>query len=262
MKTTMKRAITAFTLIELLVVIAIIAILAAILFPVFGKAREKARQTSCLSNMRQLSLAVTQYSQDHDEKFPPSTNYQVAANNDARTWMPIVQPYMKNWQTFVCPSAPNPISQQNPPFDWNNRGEISIGYNSRTGIDLTNTPAEAPNTVASLTAVDEPGRTVFFSDTPSGSTGAKYRGYVFDPTNGKQNAADPRLSTPLVADVDIVAISPLSPAQLKPIYCRHLSNGSGAGQATLLFADGHVKPYSANSILGQNNGANLIWNFR
>ena len=68
----MKRG---FTLIELLVVIAIIAILAAILFPVFAKAREKARQTSCLNNQRQICLAATMYCQDHDEMFPTADNF-------------------------------------------------------------------------------------------------------------------------------------------------------------------------------------------
>src|ERR1700738_147445 len=62
---------TGFTLIELLVVIAIIAILAAILFPVFAQARERARMTSCLSNMRQMGLALDMYAQSYDEMMPP-----------------------------------------------------------------------------------------------------------------------------------------------------------------------------------------------
>ena len=72
----MKRS--GFTLIELLVVIAIIAILAAILFPVFAKAREKARQSSCLSNVKQIMLGVLQYCQDYDENLPIGTSYWYA----------------------------------------------------------------------------------------------------------------------------------------------------------------------------------------
>jgi len=80
----------AFTLIELLVVIAIIAILAAILFPVFAQAREKARQSACLSNLKQLSLGIVQYSQDYDESFPYSED------GLTRAWYDIVQPYIKS----------------------------------------------------------------------------------------------------------------------------------------------------------------------
>ena len=87
-----------FTLIELLVVIAIIAILAAILFPVFAKAREKARQSACSSNLKQIMLGVTQYAQDYDE--------HLLANPDAVGSGPValLQPYVKSEAIFVCPS--------------------------------------------------------------------------------------------------------------------------------------------------------------
>ena len=88
-----------FTLIELLVVIAIIAILAAILFPVFAKAREKARQTSCLNNIKQLSLGMLQYVQDYDEMFPTSGRWGVDP-----IWPHQIQPYVRNWQVYKCPS--------------------------------------------------------------------------------------------------------------------------------------------------------------
>jgi len=92
-----------FTLIELLVVIAIIAILAAILFPVFAKAREKARQASCLSNLKQLSLATLQYIQDYDEMTP-----QHRCGDSGHAYLvctfEAIAPYCKNMQIFMCPS--------------------------------------------------------------------------------------------------------------------------------------------------------------
>jgi prepilin-type N-terminal cleavage/methylation domain-containing protein/prepilin-type processing-associated H-X9-DG protein len=95
-----------FTLIELLVVIAIIAILAAILFPVFARAREKARQASCLSNLKQMALASLMYNSDYDQKFMP-----LCYNNPNICWSDItlynkglIYPYLKNDQILYCPS--------------------------------------------------------------------------------------------------------------------------------------------------------------
>jgi prepilin-type N-terminal cleavage/methylation domain-containing protein/prepilin-type processing-associated H-X9-DG protein len=88
-----------FTLIELLVVIAIIAILAAILFPVFAKAREKARQITCASNMKQFGLAFMQYSQDNDEYFPKSNT----GGSPELGWAYAVYPYTKSPTMYACP---------------------------------------------------------------------------------------------------------------------------------------------------------------
>src|SRR5687767_13812947 len=129
---------TAFTLIELLVVIAIIAILAAILFPVFAQAREKARQTSCLSNCKQIGTATMMYVQDYDENYPHH-NWQATGNPpggprdfpmpDGRTyrghvgWSLQLYPYIKNQQVYTCPSDSNPKQ----------------GWNSTTADPVVNT---------------------------------------------------------------------------------------------------------------------------
>jgi prepilin-type N-terminal cleavage/methylation domain-containing protein/prepilin-type processing-associated H-X9-DG protein len=119
-----RKTTSGFTLIELLVVIAIIAILAAILFPVFAQAREKARQTACLSNFKQIGNALMMYTQDYDETMPfqdvGSGGYIIAFYNEPRTyaavttsgatkniisWMWAIQSYLKNTQVYQCPNA-------------------------------------------------------------------------------------------------------------------------------------------------------------
>src|SRR5205823_13181222 len=106
MPNTRKRA---FTLIELLVVIAIIAILAAILFPVFAQARDRARMSACLSNMRQLGTSLMMYAQDYDETLPYIRFHGVGAcpkGAGCYVWKNAVQPYLKSLDVLACPSNP------------------------------------------------------------------------------------------------------------------------------------------------------------
>jgi len=107
----MRRASPGFTLIELLVVIAIIAILAAILFPVFARAREKARQASCQSNLKQIGLGCQMYAQDYDEMLPinciaigPHADDFHGAGGLREWWYEAIHPYIKNTQIWSCPS--------------------------------------------------------------------------------------------------------------------------------------------------------------
>ena len=120
----------AFTLIELLVVVAIIAILAAILFPVFAKAREKARMSSCQSNLKQIGLAVAQYLSDYDHKYPwcdDPNNASNAYETHYSGWISNgLQPYIRNFQIFICPSRNKgwflqPQTGQYVSYCWNYR---------------------------------------------------------------------------------------------------------------------------------------------
>ena len=115
-----KRRANAFTLIELLVVIAIIAILAAILFPVFGRARENARRSSCQSNLKQIALGLQQYTQDYDEKFL----IQSITSTTGQNIVSQLQPYTKSTQIFICPSATGALT------------DVSAATPPNTGVDL------------------------------------------------------------------------------------------------------------------------------
>jgi prepilin-type N-terminal cleavage/methylation domain-containing protein/prepilin-type processing-associated H-X9-DG protein len=139
-----------FTLIELLVVIAIIAILAAILFPVFPRAREKARQASCQSNLKQLALGMRMYVDDHDEWFP--FRYGFVGNNyhGGNLWPVMIYPYVKNVQIYHCPTSVRDVDSRflditqygtyHSNYGWNYE---SLANESRCGYKLPNVPLPA-----------------------------------------------------------------------------------------------------------------------
>ncbi len=165
-----NRKFKGFTLIELLVVIAIIAILAAILFPVFARARENARRTSCLSNLKQMGLGVMMYVQDYDEKYPLaySSNganqpdgYQWSGTADLWFWQQIIYPYTKNGQVYLCPSAtvqPTRVVagvERSAPVNYNYGANMMI---MRDGATVATRP------VVALSAVNSASETYLLAD--------------------------------------------------------------------------------------------------
>ena len=104
----MKRI--GFTLIELLVVIAIIAIIASILFPVFQKVRENARNASCQSNLQQIGLAIMEYTQDSDETLP-TRRLAITDSTEYESWRAMISPFVKSIGVFQCPSNPKNYAQ-------------------------------------------------------------------------------------------------------------------------------------------------------
>lgn len=158
---------SAFTLIELLVVIAIIAILAAILFPVFAQAREKARQTACLSNTKQMALAVIQYTSDYDELLPVIGN-----NAQCRgRWQWQLYPYVKNPDVFTCPNiSGNKWTPPTATVMCNNTnlllGQADIsgyGWSGALAFDNRNSP-DNPAPGYSIAEVKKPAETILVGD--------------------------------------------------------------------------------------------------
>lgn len=236
----------AFTLIELLVVIAIIAILAAILFPVFARARENARRSSCMSNLKQIGLGVMQYTQDYDEKYPynwgdgTSTTPTVYVNDSSSpgyslktkpqaggaaqryfTWMDFIYPYVKSTQVFVCPSATSDATA--PSYGYSG----AIGGFMRYKYDGSTVPgATTPRTAAALSAVQRPSEVYMIMDYNSAY------GYIA--------GAD-----------DVPAFARSTVKSTNQLVAPHLDGGNFA------YADGHVKWQSRSTIAAVVNNTTV-----
>ncbi|RYZ85732.1 MAG: DUF1559 domain-containing protein, partial [Proteobacteria bacterium] len=161
----------AFTLIELLVVIAIIAILTAILFPVFGRARENARRSSCQSNLKQIGLGIMQYTQDYDERMPPRRT-----TNNTDSFRTLVFPYIKSTQLFVCPSNPNNANNTTD-NDAPTSFKCSYSANGLTN-NIGGTPPMPADVGAALAQINQPSLTLNVGESTDTSNNLKIDGTV------------------------------------------------------------------------------------
>ncbi len=223
-----------FTLIELLVVIAIIAILAAILFPVFARAREKARQTSCLSNIKQLGLAIHMYAQDYDEKLTFAETYSdVGVRNryvrwyypddpsvtqNLYYWSDSLQPYVKNEQIILCPSRPNDWTG----YSWNIHIGYYGGHPTRTGPMYNGMP---------LSMIERPAETLVLIDHSDISQVGSYSAWYWNFCGWPGS---------VYAD----------PAAYPSVH----NDGRN-----VLLADGHAKWYKTPTFLDNEEGGRLDW---
>ncbi len=213
----------AFTLIELLVVIAIVAILAAILFPVFSQAREKARATACLSNSRQMAIAVAMYVQDWDECFPTVRMHGFPTVADS--WIDLVQPYVRTRLLHRCPSDSSPAWTEPPPR------VTSYGMNAY--FDPFHPPYGNPYSPRpfTLAQVQNPAQTIFSAELAefNSKTGVAVKGDHFMPMYW---GMPPRVVDPMMNHRlwDEMRGEPTTLA-----IRRH------QGGANYVFADGHAK---------------------
>lgn len=203
----------AFTLVELLVVIAIIAILASILFPVFARARENARRSSCQSNLKQISLGLMQYTQDYDEK---NLLYFIKTSVDNIAWNQLLQPYVKSTQVFQCPSDTNASSIATA--TWVTPGDPAFpkpfhtSYIINTLVNGLN-DAQMPNPTTTVIVTD--GGVVGSATAPFTTQTSKPLSWIMaPPENANVQSANEDWAAP---------------------NARHL------GTAVVAFADGHVK---------------------
>ncbi len=227
----------AFTLVELLVIIAIIAILAAILFPVFARARENARRSSCQLNLKQIGLGALQYAQDYDETLFRSfygPNQAIAATADSDPvdyykWMDAIFPYVKSEQVFVCPSDP---LMKYAFRSGKNYGSYGLNGAYGAGPDTTTPPRSSKDYLVRLSQMQAPATTVWFTDNNNAA---------LPPNTGGSQGFFWATTPPAIG------VGPTGLRQLQNIVERHLDT------TNVLFCDGHVKAMKLDTLAKTRN---------
>lgn len=171
-----------FTLIELLVVIGIISILASILFPVFARSREKGRQAACLSNLRQIALSFSMYSQDADEELP-------AGRLGDQLWCDLIYPYTHNRQIYVCPSRKDTLMGYGVNNLMAGKPE-GIAFDASTKILVLDVPPEAIGATGTTRGVEWWGNSLSGLGIPTSAELAEY-GITTDPDNSFKHVSQP-----------------------------------------------------------------------
>jgi len=230
MNISLSKRHNAFTLIELLVVIAIIAILAAILFPVFARARENARRSSCQSNLKQIGLGIIQYLQDYDERFPAAfnqgaTGVQAGGNGTPVGWADATQPYLKSTQIFQCPSE-----SRGPNSDPNSNGYSDYWYNCM--LSQSSPGSNSWNSGISQAALVATSLTVMAGDAGDAQNG----GTAGNRSNGYDSQGQ------VTSGANAAPAAPNSAGSLTVYQNGYMGGGQRHLEGiNLLFTDGHVK---------------------
>jgi prepilin-type N-terminal cleavage/methylation domain-containing protein/prepilin-type processing-associated H-X9-DG protein len=247
-----------FTLIELLVVVAIISLLAAILFPVFARARENARRAGCMSNMKQMGLAMMMYAQDYDGRMVSEVlensdgikafTYANGGKNTRERWWLALYPYTKSYQVYNCPSADSAIN-----FEGNYGTVSSYAYNylhpygplfpsgnGSRGVSMG--PDRAPGALMSVVA--NPAKTIAITEGSQDSL-------RYNATNSNFLATKETLAYRGTCESNISGISS-SDYHQRCLRVRHFDT------MNCLFVDGHVKAMKWENILGDPNSVSQM----